>query len=173
MTETSYILYMRIYLTGFMGSGKSTVGRLLSEKLSVPFFDLDKEIERHLSKQISELFESHGEYYFRDQESAVLKSIRADPLVMSTGGGCFIHNRDWMLENGTVIFLDATFPDIVRRIGGDPDRPLWKNAEKLYAERLNVYRLADFTVDATGTPEEVVERIKSLPLPEQKKIPEN
>jgi shikimate kinase len=164
---------MRIYLTGFMGSGKSTVGRLLSEKLDIPFYDLDKEIERHLSRQITELFETQGEYYFRDQESAVLKGIRSDPLVMATGGGCFIHNRDWMLENGIVIFLDATFTDIVRRIGGDPERPLWKNAERLYAERLNEYRRANFTVDASGTAGEVVERITALPLQEQKRIPEN
>ena len=164
---------MRIYLTGFMGSGKSTVGRLLSEKLSVPFVDLDKEIELHLSHPVTELFESQGESYFRDQESAMLKSIRTDPLVMATGGGCFIHNRDWMLENGLVIFVDAKFDDIVRRIGGDPERPLWKNAARLYAERLNEYKHADFEVDASATPEEVVEKITALPLQEQKRIQES
>jgi shikimate kinase len=164
---------MRIYLTGFMGSGKSTVGRLLSEKLSVRFIDLDKEIELHLSHPVAEVFESHGEFYFRDQEGAMLKSIRTDPFVMATGGGCFIHNREWMLENGIVIFLDAKFSDIVRRIGGNPDRPLWKNAERLYAERLSEYKHANFTVDASGTAEEVLERITALPLQERKRTQEN
>jgi shikimate kinase len=169
--EVSY--YMRIYLTGFMGSGKTTIGRLLSEKLSVPFIDLDHEIEHQLSRSIAQVFEHHGEYYFRDQETAILKSIQMNPLVVSTGGGCFIHNREWMLQNGIVIFLDLTFDEIVRRIGGDPERPLWKNAETLYNERLSGYRQAHFTIDASGSVEEVVEKIKALPLQEQKRTPEN
>jgi shikimate kinase len=164
---------MRIYLTGFMGSGKSTIGRLLAEKLSLPFVDLDKEIERHLATSIAEVFELHGENHFRDQEETVLKSIDSNRFVMATGGGCFIHNREWMLENGTVIYLDASFTDIVQRIGGDPERPLWKNAEKLYHERQAEYRKAHHTVDARGSEEDVLERITNLLLPEPKKTQES
>ena len=158
---------MRIYLTGFMGSGKSTIGRLLAEKMEIPFIDLDREIEHHLSHSVSEIFESHGEPYFREQESVMLRSISADPVIVATGGGCFIHNTDFMLKNGTVIYLQVPFDDIVRRIGGDPTRPLWKKAKKLYTERFEDYQKAHFTVDGSGSEGEVTERIRALLLPER------
>ena len=157
---------MRIYLTGFMCSGKTTIGRLLAEKRNVPFVDLDQELEHSHSKTIVELFETKGEAYFRDQESRMLKRLEDHSCVIATGGGCFIQNREWMLRNGTVVYLDVPFDEIVRRIGGDPARPLWKNAEKLYMERSDEYRKAHFIVDASGNPEDVVERITTLPLPE-------
>jgi shikimate kinase len=164
---------MRIYLTGFMGSGKSTIGRIVAQKLGFPFIDLDKEIELKMSDSIAEIFDRHGEFYFRHQERELLQRIVSDPMVMATGGGCFIHNRDWMLKNGVVVFLDVPFEDLVRRLGADPSRPLWKNALNLYTERYEHYKQANFIVDASGTPEEVVEQIINLPLQELKKTPEN
>lgn len=155
---------MRIYLTGFMGSGKSTIGRLLSEQTGVPFIDLDKEIEYKLSLSPTEVFERYGEQFFREQETELLQKFQRDPLILATGGGCFIQNREWMLENGTVLFLDVPYAQLVSRIGADPTRPLWKNAEKLYKDRYDEYKKAHHHIDASGTPEEVVERIKSLPF---------
>jgi shikimate kinase len=87
-----------------------------------------------------------------------------DPLILATGGGCFIQNREWMLENGTVLFLDVPYAQLVSRIGADPARPLWKNAEKLYKDRYEEYKKAQYHIDASGTPEEVVERIRALPF---------
>ena len=155
---------MRIYLTGFMGSGKSTIGRLLSEQTGFLFIDLDKEIEYKLSLSPVEIFERLGEQFFREQETELLHKFQMDPLILATGGGCFIQNRDWMLKNGTVIFLDVPFAQLVSRIGADHTRPLWKNAEKLYKDRCEEYKKAHHCIDATGKPEEVVERIKALPL---------
>ena len=156
---------MRIYLTGFMGSGKSTVGRLLSEQTGIPFIDLDKEIEYKLSLSPREIFERHGEQFFREQETEFLQKFQMDPLILATGGGCFIHNRDWMLQNGMVLFLDVPFAQLVSRIGADPTRPLWKNAEKLYKNRYEEYKKAHHRIDASGPREEVVERIKTVLWP--------
>ena len=159
-------LIMRIYLTGFMGSGKSIVGRLLAETRKVPFLDLDREIEHLYAHSIAEMFDARGEAFFREMESATLKRLQQDPSVISTGGGCFIYNKEWMLQNGVVIYLEVPFEQIVQRIGGDPARPLWRNAARLYTERSADYSQAHHTVNGSGTPEEVVERIKNLSLPE-------
>jgi shikimate kinase len=164
---------MRIYLTGFMGSGKSTAGRLVAEKLKIPFLDLDREIEQTLSTTIAQLFETHGEFYFRDQERELLHRITLDPIVVSTGGGCFIENTEWMKQNGIVIFLSVPFDVLASRLGADPSRPLWKNAQLLYAERAEHYKLAHHTIDGTGTPDEVRDRIIDLLLPEWQKTQEN
>ncbi|MCI0413155.1 shikimate kinase [bacterium] len=164
---------MRIYLTGFMGSGKSTVGRLLSEQTGLPFIDLDQEIEYKLSLSPAEVFERYGEPFFRNQETELLQKFQMDPLIIATGGGCFIHNREWMLQQGAVLFLDVPYAQLVSRLGADPTRPLWKNAEKLYTDRHEEYKKAHHTIDASGTPEQVVELIRALPLPGLKKTPES
>lgn len=150
---------MRLYLTGFMGSGKTTIGRLLSEKLDYVFCDLDVDVERSEGLTIQEIFVQHGEAYFRKQERLCLHRLRSDSIVVATGGGCFIHNNKWMLENGTVIFLDVPLETLVERVGGDPSRPLWRNAEKLYTERRGNYRKAHFTVSAVGSPADVAQEI--------------
>ncbi len=152
---------MRIYLTGFMGAGKTTVGRLLAERLNLPLIDLDQEIEQRTGKTISTLFEE-GEARFRDQERACLESHAAGEFVMATGGGCFIFNAGTMLQTGTVIFLDVPFETLVKRVGADPARPLWRNAEKLFQERHQLYKKAHFTVNASGSAEETAERIVAM-----------
>jgi len=143
-----------------MGSGKSTVGRVLALQLQWEFLDLDAEIQRKAAKTIAEIFsESEGE--FRKLETTCLQSILMKDAVIATGGGCFIHNREWMLKNGKVIYLHVPLQKLAERIGADPNRPLWRNAETLYREREAAYRAAHLTVDGTASPEEVAGAIKA------------
>jgi shikimate kinase len=164
---------MRIYLTGFMGSGKSSVGKILAHRLGAPFLDLDHEIERQANQSIAGIFDQRGENSFREMERSALELFVMDPFVMATGGGAFIFNRDWMLKHGVVVFLDIPFEHLVQRIGADPQRPLWSNAKKLYEERLGEYRKAHFTIDAVGDPEIIAERIKNLIFRESQKNSES
>ena len=145
-----------------MGSGKSTVGKILAEKLGYPFIDLDQELEAKANKSITTIFEQQGETSFREMEKSTLELFVMDPFVMATGGGTFIHNRDWMHKHGTVIFLNVPFEKLVTRVGADPKRPLWENAKKLYDERIEYYGQAHYSVDAGGDPEEIADRIKNL-----------
>lgn len=155
-----------------MGSGKSTVGRALATNLGLPFFDLDAEMERSIGKSVQAIFEDQGESSFRQLETEALRSISSESAVIATGGGCFLFNRDWMLENGTVVHLEVPFSILAERIGADPSRPLWKNAEKLFHERSDHYRKAHVIVDASRVPEQVMEDIKKQ-LSKAQKIPEN
>ncbi len=160
---------MKIYLTGFMGSGKSTVGRALSAELGCDFYDLDAEIEHHAGKGISSLFEEQGENVFRQIETNVLQSISSDPSVIATGGGCFFFNHDWMLQNGTVIYLEVPFHILTERIGADASRPLWKNAQKLFQEREENYKGAHFSVNAARSPEEIAADIGGFIASQEKR----
>lgn len=160
---------MRIYLTGFMGSGKSTVGRLLASRLGFPFLDLDEEVERLAGMRVREIFERHGEPVFRRMERESLEATRSLPeVVVATGGGtvAFEVNHRFIRENGITVWLNPSFATIVDRIGamGKEDRPLFRNetqALALYRERLPAYRRADLTMDmAPGEgPEEIAARI--------------
>lgn len=155
---------MRVYLTGFMGAGKTMVGRVLAQKLGCEFVDLDYEIEHSSGQTIESIFESGGESEFRKHESEVLRRIDKDPAVIATGGGCFIYNRDWMLQNGTVVYLNVPFKILVSRIGAETSRPLWRNAKQLYDERGQTYETAHLQIDASRDVEpiasEIVEKLK-------------
>jgi shikimate kinase len=153
---------MRIYLTGFMGSGKTTVGRILAAKIHADFLDLDQMIEQSAHKSIAEIFNESGEAGFRELETATLHSIKAESAVVATGGGCFIHNTEWMLANGTVIYLELPLSALASRIGANPKRPLWRNAEPLFAERESIYKKAHFTVDGTLPPDDVATSILEM-----------
>src|SRR5262252_851705 len=107
---------MRIYLTGFMGSGKSSIGKILAQQLGSPFIDLDQEIERQANQSITSIFEQRGEKSFREMERSALQLYVMDPFVMATGGGTFIYNREWMLKQGVVVFLHLPFENLVQRI---------------------------------------------------------
>jgi shikimate kinase len=156
---------MRIYLTGFMGSGKSTVGRRLAEQLGMPFADLDEEIERRAGMKVREIFERHGEPAFRQLEHEVLRATAERPdVVVATGGGtvAFEANERWIRTHGLSVWLNPAFATIVARIGrlGKQDRPLFRDeaqALALYRERLPAYRRADLTVDVK--PEEQAEEV--------------
>jgi shikimate kinase len=160
---------LRIFLTGFMGCGKSTVGRLLAQRLGVPFVDLDQEIEGRAGRTVREIFELHGEAAFRRLENEALRATLESPdVVVATGGGTMVFEGNYRLiqAGGLSVWLNLPFAAIVARVGalGKRDRPLFRDetqALALYRERLPAYQRADLTVDV-GTdegPEEIAARI--------------
>jgi shikimate kinase len=118
----------RIYLIGFMGSGKSTVGKRLALKLKYSFIDMDKVIEKGSGMTISEIFEEKGEDEFRRMEhKLVLETVNMTDVVVSTGGGvpCFFDNIDIINRNGISIYLKMTSEDLLKRLKGSKyERPL-------------------------------------------------
>src|ERR1017187_4096850 len=159
-----------IYLLGFMGSGKSTVGNLLANTLGWPLIDLDTVIEAGQGLSIREIFEHSGEPFFRQIEHAALMTAStAEPSVIALGGGTFAQppNVDLIREaGGPTIWLDCP-PELLRsRCEGMEHRPLFRDEQsfmQLFWERVAYYRLADFRISTEGRkPEEVVEQILSL-----------
>ncbi|MDR3676012.1 MAG: shikimate kinase [Acidobacteriota bacterium] len=159
-----------IYLLGFMGSGKSTVGKLLANALGWPLIDLDTLIEAGQGLSIREIFENSGEPFFRQVEHAALtEASKVEPAVIALGGGTFAQppNVELIRESGgATVWLDCP-PQILReRCEGMENRPLFRDLqsfEQLFLDRLPYYRLADFRISTEGrAPEEVVEQILSL-----------
>jgi shikimate kinase len=128
-----------VYIIGFMGSGKTTAGKKLASALGWSFADLDKKIEENTGKTIPEIFSQYGEQYFREVESAVLKSLRSyTKIVISTGGGAPCHgdNMDYMLDTGLTLYLKLTPGQLKSRLSESTgQRPLIKglNDEELLA----------------------------------------
>lgn len=160
---------MRIFLTGFMGAGKTTVGQHLARMLGLPFSDLDEEIERRVGMTVREIFQTRGEAEFRRLEHENLRILCERPkLVAATGGGTVTveANRELIAQTGVSIWLHPPFAAIAERIGveGKVDRPLFQDevqAWKLYRERLPAYRRCDLRIDveAEEEAEEVAARI--------------
>ncbi len=153
--------YNKIYLIGFMGSGKSTIGRNLANKLGWSFVDLDRKIEATTGKTIAEIFSAYGEEWFRNVESEVLRSVGSlSDTVISTGGGAPCHgdNMDFMIETGLTIYLKMSAEQLKRRLANSSgERPLLKGltGEKLLdyirnklAEREKWYCRAEMTVNS-------------------------
>ena len=145
---------MRVYLVGFMGSGKTCVGALAARELGVPFLDLDRRIEEAAGMPVRRIFERFGETSFRELEHVCLGLTRrlADCLV-ATGGGTFasLRNRRTIRAAGISVFLDVDFDTIARRLGerGRRERPLFADearARALLEARLPSYRRADLTI---------------------------
>lgn len=139
----------RIYLIGFMGCGKSAVGRRLSFLLKMPYYDMDKEIVRQTGMTIAEIFETFGEERFREMETVFLQTLKDEDCIVSTGGGVALQevNRKIMRQTGLVLFLDAPFREIWRRIHKDAKRPIVVNStkeqiESLYKARYPHYKAA-------------------------------
>lgn len=126
---------MRVFIIGFMGSGKSFTGRRLAELLGYPFVDLDDRIEEQAQKTIAEIFESGGEDAFRAAEKRALRAMDAfTDVVVATGGGapCFFDNMDWMNQNGLTIYLQTPVEILVQRLEGEKaHRPLVRKVEDL------------------------------------------
>ena len=152
----------RVFLVGFMGAGKSTVGRLLATRLGCDFIDLDEEIEESEARSIRELFESEGEEYFRNLEMMALTSLRErSGCVVALGGGAFVNqsNRETIHELGVSVFLDCPLKIIMARCSLDTTRPLFKSREhikELYDFRLPFYHKSDLCINVENlTPEEI------------------
>ncbi|MGZ4110097.1 MAG: shikimate kinase [Actinomycetota bacterium] len=155
---------MIVYLVGMPGSGKSTVGPVLAERLGVPFVELDAEIERSYGRTVAEIFEQDGEARFRELEAAALTDAAArDPSVGSCGGGVVLEpaNRVTLRATGVVVFLSVPLDVLTRRVAPAEDRPLIRHQgdlERLLAERDRLYReFAAHVVDGAPPPEEVAE----------------
>jgi len=158
---------MNIYLIGMMGSGKSTVGKTLSEKMHKPFVDLDSEIEKAAGKSISEIFDIDGEEQFRKMETKQLKQYSES--IVACGGGIVLNdeNREFINENGVTILLTASMEELSHRLSDSGNRPLLAddNTEealtKLWLERqLHYLNTADFTIETDGkNPEQLTDEI--------------
>ncbi len=152
-----------VVLVGMMGAGKTTVGRRLAPRLSLPFFDSDTEIERAAGMSVSELFEAHGEQSFRDGEARVIKRLlTGPPHVLATGGGAVTHpdTRKLIKETAISVWLRADTETLARRAMRRDTRPLLRSSDpvatlkRLCDEREPFYREADIHVESQPGPHE-------------------
>ncbi len=167
---------LNIYFIGMMGTGKTTVGKVLSQQLNYRFFDTDILIERVAQKSINNLFAEDGEVFFRGLESQVLGELSAyTRSVIATGGGIVLRPVNWSyLRHGIIIWLDAPIPLLLERLAEDDTRPLLKTnellskLETLLIERKFLYQEADLriSIELDETPEaiaaKILERIPSV-----------
>lgn len=159
-----------VILIGFMGTGKSTVGRLLAPKLGYSFTDTDHRIEQEQGRSIPIIFERYGEAHFRKLEKEALENaLEEGNKVIATGGGAVLAeaNRKAMLDGGYVVALKADKATIMARVSRDEDRPLLRGdleerVTTLLESRKTAYDFAHLIVDTSGlSPYEVVEYIVS------------
>ena len=155
-----------IFLVGFMGAGKSTIGLRLARDLKWNFIDLDQEIEKGEGRPIRQIFSEKGESYFRQLETKVLQGLKTrGPSVIALGGGAFIQDTNRLLihELGYSVFLDCALEVIVKRCPQDGTRPLLHSSgglEALYTSRLPYYQKSDFRVDVSNqSPEQITKTI--------------
>jgi shikimate kinase len=158
-----------IVLTGFMGTGKTEVGRMLAKKLGYSFLDADAEIEKTTGMTIAAIFSGRGEPAFRDIESAVILSLSGyDSAVISTGGGAVLRkeNMDNLHRKGVIVCLEASAATIFSRTEDNDDRPLLMAEDRLarikemLAARRPYYEKADIMVDTEGkVPMEIADEI--------------
>ena len=160
-----------IILMGFMGAGKTTVGKELAKALSCEFIDTDEKIECEQGRKISDIFEKDGEQAFRDMETDLLKRLQdsTETFVLSIGGGMPVReeNRVLLRSIGTVVYLKTSKEEIIRRVSGDTSRPLLQGGaleekvtnlmnvrEKIYIETAHKEVLTD-----GKSPEELVKEL--------------
>jgi len=148
-----------IVLIGFMGSGKTSIGRLVAQRLGFQFIDTDTVVVERAGMSVTDIFASHGEAWFRNQETSVLRSLSIlNRAVISTGGGIVLHedNRELLSELGFVVWLTASEEVILERVSRNKKRPLLQTEDpratihELLAERRPFYEAAaQFTVDSS------------------------
>ena len=163
---------MPLILVGMMGTGKSTIARLLAQMLGVAIWDTDLIIEQEENQSVSDIFKSKSESYFRALESNVLKRVTAKMrIILSTGGGIVLSadNRDYLKQLGFVVWLRAETKTIAFRVRSDQSRPLLGDAptdemiEKLCVERMGLYQdVSRLVIDVEGkTPFQIADLIVS------------
>ncbi|UEG50190.1 shikimate kinase [Ferruginibacter lapsinanis] len=163
-----------IFLIGFMGTGKTHWGKIWSAAHNFSFIDLDEMIEKAEGKTVAEIFEQHGEDYFRLLETKMLRRlINKQHTIIACGGGtpCFHDNMEWMNKQGTTVYISSSSHDILKRVLAEQDkRPLLKKlnqAELLFfieqklKEREPFYSQATITLDAATINEETFSTISS------------
>lgn len=157
-----------LFLVGFMGAGKTVVGRIVAERESVPFVDTDALVEERAGTSIEQIFRDHGEGRFREFESLALESLAGGgPVVAATGGGLFlgVAPRRFIRSRGVSVWLDVPLEECRRRVGRGAGRPVWVGDDPvalraLYERRRAAYALADRRVPAwPGDPAEVASRV--------------
>ena len=161
-----------LFLTGFMGAGKTTIGQSLADTLDLQFIDLDCLIVETVGKSIKTIFSEDGEVVFRDIETSCLCSlVDLKPSVVSTGGGIIgrDENVQFMRDNGTLIYLSAEWSTLIQRLAGNKERPLassendWSTTKELFIKRCPLYGQSDITVMIDEkTVQEIVDEIKYL-----------
>jgi shikimate kinase / 3-dehydroquinate synthase len=154
-----------VVLVGMMGAGKTSIGKRLAQRLGLPFFDADTEIERAAGMTVPEIFEKRGEAEFRQGEQKVIARLLGDgPIVLATGGGAFMNEetRQKIAKSGVSIWLKADFDVLMRRVRKRSNRPLLQTADPeatlqaLIDKRYPVYTLADVTVHSRDVAHEVI-----------------
>jgi shikimate kinase len=159
-----------IYLVGFMGCGKTSVGKQLSNRLDVPPYDVDATVEKLRGQTIKQIFHNEGEEAFRNYESLAIRHLPLEHAVVMTGGGALVReeNLAYMKSKGLVIYLKTSFPVIWNRVMKEEERskrPLLLNNSKedvfkLYSERIKHYEQSDITIVTDDlTTEEVCDQI--------------
>jgi shikimate kinase len=156
-----------IVLIGFMGSGKSTIGRLLAKEREAYFLDTDSMIESLEGKSITGIFNDSGEAYFRTLENETVHWLKnnVDNAIISAGGGMLVYCKE-LKEVGKIIYLEVPFEIILSRMNSSEldKRPLFKSvaeAEKIYNERVAIYRdKADIIIDASQVMQTVLSKLR-------------
>jgi shikimate kinase len=150
---------MSVFLIGYMGSGKSTIGNGLSVIMNIPFFDLDSVIEKKIGMTIHNIFREKGEHFFREQEHSILTNLNLDnKSIIAAGGGtpCFFDNHNFMKKMGSTVYLKVTPNELCNRLQLDDKRPLLFNNklnlkdfvhEQLF-ERDKYYQMSDYTIES-------------------------
>lgn len=168
----------RISLTGMMGSGKTSIGKLLAKKINLPFYDSDEDIEDKLSLKISEIFETYGEILFREQEEKIcIDILKKEKFVLALGGGAITNEgiRDSIAKNSLLIYLKTDENILFERLKNDKSRPLLKGTnlkkqinsilkdrEKFYSES-NII-IENNVNDIEAVVEEIISLIKKSKL---------
>ena len=162
---------LKICIIGMPGSGKSTIGRILSKKLNYKFFDTDENIEDETKTKINDIFTNDGEAYFRELETRVLsKLIKINKVVISTGGGIILKNKN-ILNKCFNIYLQCDEDVLIERASRNKDRPLLnkdikKNIKNLFNERKGIYNnLADLKINTKSDIQKTItEILNKLPI---------
>jgi len=158
-----------LVLLGMMGVGKTTIGKIVAKKQNMEFIDTDENIEKKCSMKITEIFKKKGEVFFRnEEEKEALKSLKKRNCVISLGGGAFLNKivRNDILKNSISVWLDIDLKILNKRIKWNKKRPLLnekdnrKKINKLYSERKNIYKLANYKINCDDlNKEDIINKI--------------